>query len=204
MIVLVWRSFKWCFQKTLSDPLLCVYLLYWVHEKTWRKRSWMSISYLSLLFSGWLCLNYWFVENAIRVHCGLRQSQTIVQHRSAFFFRPFLFEHGQTTFQSPGGRDVLVRRGQRVDRFCLVHSTFILKESAFCWLVCLHTQIWPTESTIERLFNFWWLRDDGVLAQLSSDWSFWQPETDLWMLHPIWLIPSDAASHIHMKCLTMS
>ncbi len=76
--------------RRLSDPLLCVYLLYWV-EKTWRKRSWMSISYLSLLFSGWFCLNYWFVENAIRVHCGLRQSQTIVQHRSAFFFRPFLF-----------------------------------------------------------------------------------------------------------------
>lgn len=46
--------------------------------------------HLSLLFSG-QCLNYWFVEEATRVHCSLCQSQTIVYHDSALFFRQASF-----------------------------------------------------------------------------------------------------------------
>lgn len=190
----LWResywSFKWCFQKKLSDlPLpMCLFVVLssWKNMKK-KEAEFRSLIFffvhLSVLFSGQFCLNYWFVEEATRVHCGLCQSQTIVYHYSALFFRQAsFFGQGQTTFESPGGRRVLVRRGQRADRFCLVHSTFILKKSAFCWLVYLHTQVWPklfaTEGTVERLFNFWWLRD-GFLARLSYDWSIWQPESDL-------------------------
>lgn len=169
------------FQVMFSEETICCSEFMKKYE---RKRSWILISYLFFYISQScfldFCLNYWFVEKATRVHCGLCQSQTIVYHYSTLFFRQAsFFGQGQTTFESPRGRRVLVRRGQNADRFCLVHSTFILKKSAFCWLVYLHTQVWPkhftTEGTVERLFNFWRPRDGGFLALLSYDWSIWQP-----------------------------
>lgn len=146
-----------------SSCLLCLFVVL---------SSWKTVKRVSQSCFGQFCLNYWFVEEATTGHCGLCQSQTIVYHYSALFFRQASFlAKGRLHFCSPRGRRVLVRRGQSVDRFCLIHSTFILKKSAFCWLVYLHTQVWPkhfaTEGTVERLFNFWWLRDGGFLARLS-------------------------------------
>ncbi len=51
----IWRSFKWCFQNPLSNPLLCVHLLYWVHEKNVKEKE-LNFDLLSLTLFLWMIL----------------------------------------------------------------------------------------------------------------------------------------------------
>lgn len=99
----LWRESYWyedlscdVFRKrNLSDLLLPMCLF---EQSSWQNvkgkgaefQSRIFFIHLSLLFSG-QSLNYWFVEEATRVHFGLCQSQTIVYHDSALFFRQASF-----------------------------------------------------------------------------------------------------------------
>lgn len=154
------KIFSWHY---LTCLFLCVYLLYWVHrEKSESRSSWNSISYhffqkLSHLISEPFCLNYWFAEKATRVHCSMRQSQTVVYNCSALFlsthFLFCFFDQGQTTFRSPGGRRVWSGKDWQTSFGSLNLNPL---EIWFCLLVYLHTKVcFMFQNTILGCFFFY-------------------------------------------------